>query len=213
MAQEFPTLSDEDLARSTQAGSFDAFEELVRRYEGRLYGFLAHSCRTEADAREVTQDTFVRAFQAITQFDPRRAFAPWLFAIARRKSIDRHRAAPPAPAGEPLPELCDHDDPAELLARREDGQVLWQFARGLLPEAQFEALWLRYAGDMTVADIAQVLRKTQTHIKVLLFRARRTLGAELERRRPAGNFAGHPTAPIAMVKPRSPLNHPGLSPM
>jgi RNA polymerase sigma-70 factor (ECF subfamily) len=206
VAQEFSTPSDEELARSTQAGSLDAFEELVRRYEGRLYGFLANSCHTEADAREVTQDTFVRAFQAIAQFDPRRSFAPWLFAIARRKAIDRHRATPPADAGEPLPELCDYDDPAELLARREDGQGLWQFARGLLPETQFEALWLRYAEDMSVADLAPVLRKTQTHVKVLLFRARQTLGDELERRR-ATDF---------IIEPRfakTSRRHPGFAPV
>lgn len=205
MAQEIPTPSDEELARATQAGSFDAFESLVRRYEGRLYGFLANACGTEAAAREVTQDTFVRAFQAIAQFDPRRPFGPWLFAIARRKAIDRHRATPPAPDGEPLPEPRDHDDPAELLARREDGQALWRCARGVLPEAQFQALWLRYAEDMTVADIAQVLRKTQTHIKVLLFRARRMLGEELERRRaeerlPEPSFS-------------EPSSRPGLSPI
>ena len=52
--------------------------------------------------------------------------------------------------------------------------------RALLPEGQFQALWLRYAEDMRVAQIARVLGKTQTHVKVLLFRARRKLAVELE---------------------------------
>ena len=122
----------------------------------------------------------MRAFQAIAQFDPRRGFATWLFTIARRKCIDHNRAAPPAPAEESMPEPPDLADPAELLAQREDRQSLWQIARRRLPEAQFQALWLRYAEDMSVAGIARVLRKTRTHVKVLLFRAREVLRHDLK---------------------------------
>jgi RNA polymerase sigma factor (sigma-70 family) len=175
----FQTCTDSELARQSQDGSLAAFEELVYRFEGRIYGFAANVCGNAADAREVTQDTFVRAFQAIGQFDCRRAFGAWLFTIARRKCIDRYRAAPPG-TEEPLPELRDEDDPAELLARQEERQNLWGLARRRLPDAQFEVLWLRYVEGMSVADIAQVLRKTQTHVKVLLFRARRGLARELK---------------------------------
>jgi len=179
VTSDFHSLTDQDLARQTQAGSVDAFEELVYRYEGRVYGFVASSCGCEADAREVTQDAFVRAFQAIGQFDHQRSFAPWLFAIARRKCLDHYRAARPR-VDEPVPELEDRDDPAELLARQEERQSLWELARRQLPKAQLQALWLRYSEDMNVEEIAQVLRKTRTHIKVLLFRARRTLGRALK---------------------------------
>lgn len=173
-----PAISDEELARQSQAGSLAAFEELVRRYERRIYGFVLQSCRRRADARELTQDTFVRAYQAIAQFDSRRAFAPWLFTIARRKCIDHFRAAPPA-AGEAASELEDPDDPAQLAVRREERENLWRLSRRLLPDTQFQALWLRYAEDMDIGEIAQVLRKTQTHVKVLLYRARRSLGRGL----------------------------------
>jgi len=185
VAFDFQKCADEELARHSQAGSLAAFEELVYRYEGRIYGFVSSICRNGADAREVTQDTFVRAFQAIRQFDCGRGFGPWLFTIARRKCIDHHRAAPPA-ADEALPELADDNDPAELLARQEERQDLWDLARRRLPEAQFQTLWLRYAEGMTVAGIAQVMSKTQTHVKVLLFRARSVLGRELKARQASG---------------------------
>lgn len=195
MASDFQRCSDEELARQSQDGSLAAFEELVYRYEGRIYGFVVNACRNVADAREVTQDTFVRAFQAIGQFDCGRGFGPWLFTIARRKCIDHHRAAPPA-ADEPMPELADHNDPSELLARREERQGLWDMARRRLPEPQFQALWLRYAEEMSMAGIAQVLRKTQTHVKVLLFRARQVLGRELRAGQahslPVGRVASRP---------------------
>ncbi|EEF58630.1 RNA polymerase sigma factor [Pedosphaera parvula] len=179
MAWEIKTVSDEELARLTQVGSLSAFEKLVYRYEGRIHRFVANLCRNDADAREITQDTFVRAFQAIAQFDLSKKFAPWLFTIARRKSIDHHRATPPM-ADEPVPDQTDHDDPASQLARKEARQGLWSTARQHLPPLQFEALWLKYAEEMSVEEIAQVLRKTRTHVKVLLFRARTTLGHEIE---------------------------------
>ena len=185
MVSNFETCSDGELAQQSQDGSLAAFEELVYRYEGRIYGFVANACGNAADAREVTQDTFVRAFQAIGQFDCRRAFGPWLFTIARRKCIDHYRARPFG-TEEPLPELSDDDDPAELLARQEERQNLWGLARRRLPEPQFEVLWLRYAEEMSVAGIAEVLRKTQTHVKVLLFRARRVLARELKPEHVAG---------------------------
>ena len=192
MPSDLQKCSDEELARQSQAGSLVAFEELVRRYEGRVYGFIAKCCRNGADAAEVTQETFVRAFQAISQFDCRRGFGPWLFTIARRKCIDHHRAAP-SMTDEAMPDPADDNDPAELLARQEERQNLWELARRRLPEAQFQALWLRYAEDMSVAGIAQVLHKTQTHLKVLLFRARQTLACELR----AGQAPVSPTRQVS----------------
>jgi RNA polymerase sigma-70 factor (ECF subfamily) len=184
-------LSDEELARQSQAGSFGAFEELVFRYEGRIYGFVFNSCRNAADAREITQDAFVRAFQAIAQFDSRQAFASWLFTIARRKCIDRQRSAPPV-SDELVPDQLDPNDPAEALAQQEDRQGLWDLACRRLPLVQFQALWLRYVEDMPVAEIAVVLRRTKTHVKVLLFRARTALGRELK-------AAQVPPAPAVVV--------------
>ena len=179
MASEFQGCSDQELARQSQNGSLPAFEQLVYRYEGRVYGFVANFHRNGSDAAEVTQDTFVKAFQSISRFDCRREFAPWLFTIARSKCIDHARRAPPA-ATESLPELPVEEDPSELLARREERRDLWALARRCLPEAQFEALWLRYVEDLDVESIAQALCKTRTHVKVLLFRARHTLARKLE---------------------------------
>lgn len=180
MAFESKPISDGELARRTQNGSLHAFEALVYRYEGRLYAFVTHCCRNNTDAREVTQDSFVRAFQAIGQFDPNRSFAAWLFTIARRKCIDRQRAPKPLTCDALEGEMAPEADPSELLARREEQRDLWDLARQVLPDAQFQALWLRYSEEMNVAGIAQVLAKTRTHVKVLLFRAREALGRRLK---------------------------------
>jgi len=175
---DYQTLTDEELATRSRDGSFVAFEELVRRFESRICAFVWQLCRHEIDAREITQETFVRAFQALGQFDARQSFAPWIFTIARRKCIDHFRARKPIADCEP-PEEAHGDDPGALLERREEAQNLWAVARRVLPPVQFEALWLYYVEEMSGAEIAAALGKTQTHVKVMLLRARHALAGRL----------------------------------
>lgn len=179
---------DEILAQDARNGALEAFDELVRRYQHRIYGFVLQSVSNPADAREVTQDVFLRAFTALHQFHSRKVFSAWLFAIARNRAIDHLRARASMP-DDPEPTSADHDDPSELLARQEDQSQIWARARQLLPELHFQCLWLRYVEDLDVAQIAAVLGRTKTHVKVLLFRARRLLAAGI--RSPAGSAAFH----------------------
>jgi RNA polymerase sigma-70 factor (ECF subfamily) len=179
MSSEPSSPSDEALARQTQAGAMEAFEELVLRYEQRIFAFVSQSCRNGMDAAEITQETFVKAYQAIAQFDPKRTFAPWLFTIARRKCVDHFRAIPPT-SNDCAPELADTNDPAEVLAAQDERRHLWALARRILPKTQFDALWLHYVEGMNLAEVAKVLRRPQTYVKVLLFRARKTLGERLK---------------------------------
>jgi RNA polymerase sigma-70 factor (ECF subfamily) len=179
MISEPPSPSDETLASQAQAGSMEAFEELVLRYEKRIYAFVSRSCRNGMDAAEITQEAFVKAYQAISQFDPKRTFAPWLFTIARRKCVDHFRAIPLASNESPA-QLWDTNDPAELLAREDERRHLWSLAHRILPQSQFDALWLHYVEDMGLAEIATILRRPQTYIKVLLFRARKMLADKLK---------------------------------
>jgi RNA polymerase sigma-70 factor, ECF subfamily len=172
---ELTLLSDQELARLSQAGSLVHFEELVTRHEGRIFGFLVRCCGNEADARDLTQATFVAAHRALHRYQPAGAFAPWLFTIARNKFIDHSRAARPAVDLEDVPGLAQADNPADILARREDEQEIWRRARRILGQDQFEGLWLKYQEDLTIQEIARAMGRTQTSVKVLLFRARQNL--------------------------------------
>lgn len=200
MHAELQRLPDNDLARQSQAGSVDAFEELVRRYNGRIYAFAVRCCGNPSDAGEVTQDTFVKAYQALAQFDSRREFRTWLFTIARRKCIDRRRVA--SPVYVELPELADPSSPLESLLREENEAEIWKLARRHLPASQFQALWLRYVEDMSVIEVARVLQKTKTHVKVLLFRARKALARRLATGAPH-TIAGSADQPLAVGVPGS----------
>ena len=179
MLREFENITEQELARGVQAGSDAAFEELVYRYERRIYSFALTFCRNPADAQELTQDTFVKAFRARHRLKSDRAVAPWLFAIARRTCIDHYRSAPPR-AEQPMPELADESEPAERIAQGEQSASVWELARRLLTAAQFEALWLRYAEDMSIAQVAVALGRTKIAIRVLLFRARERLARQIK---------------------------------
>ncbi|MDW8308391.1 MAG: sigma-70 family RNA polymerase sigma factor [Verrucomicrobiales bacterium] len=199
MAEALSHLTDEELAHRAQAGEVGAFETLVERFEARIYRFALHWCGREADAREVTQDTFVAAYLHLNRFDSAHAFVTWLFTIARRKCIDHARRAPVVGA-EPIGEEADTDDPFELMARREACDDLWALARRVLPATQFQTLWLHYVEDLSVRDVARVTGKTLPHVKVLLFRARRTLGRELRVRSALeGASAPAPSGPAVAV--------------
>jgi RNA polymerase sigma-70 factor (ECF subfamily) len=175
---EMTSASDEQIAQAAQTGSLRHFEELVRRYEIRINRFVAHRCRDAGDAQEVTQDIFVAAYRGLGRFDVKRPFVTWLFTIARRKCIDYSRSRRRV-VDEVLPEEADKNDPCRLLERREAGEDLWRTAQCALPGAQYDALWLRYAEDLEVSEVARVMKLTRTHVKVLLFRARLRLEREL----------------------------------
>jgi RNA polymerase sigma-70 factor (ECF subfamily) len=146
------------------------------------------------------QATFVKAYRALGQFRSGYPFGAWLFAIARSKLLDHFRAqrlAPPPLAHEPW----DARDPAALLAERDGEQAIWRLAQRRLPSNQFDALWLMYKEEMSVKDIAAVMNKTQTHVKVLLFRARQALVRSLRHAgdRPALGRRGAALCPAAPV--------------
>lgn len=171
--ESFESLLDEELVRKVWAGSFPAFEELVSRYEARVNRYFLKCCQSEADAGDLTQITFVTAFQSISQFDIEHSFTAWLFTIARHKFIDHCRRQ--RLTTDEIPEMEDGCDPYTSMDRMEQGRHVWDWARSQLTQDQFQALWLRYQEDLSIQEIAGALGRTQISVKVMLFRARQQL--------------------------------------
>jgi RNA polymerase sigma factor (sigma-70 family) len=165
---------DEELARRVRQGDSAWFEELVFRYEGRLLRFLEQRCGNRQDAEDLTQRTFICAFQAIGRFDCSRSFAPWLFVIARRQAISHGRRR----KDEPLPpeEHWPRNPKAE-----EAGSDVWNVARQRLPESYFSVLWMKYAEELPLAEVGRAMGITGLHARVLLHRARRALAETLRK--------------------------------
>ena len=168
--------SDLTLARAAHGGSREAFEELARRHYVPIHRFLLSLLGNRSDAEDLTQDTFLRALAKIHHFNPERPFRPWVFTMARHLAISHwRRQRPTTPLDESIP-----DPVGSPTVSRHDAAALWALARQHLKANEFSALWCYYREDMPVKEIAKVLRKTVTHTKVILHRARTHLRTHLE---------------------------------
>jgi RNA polymerase sigma-70 factor, ECF subfamily len=171
----------EDLVRRARAGSSAAFGELVDRFESPVFDFLLRRAASAEDAEELAQDTFVRAWKRLDRYDARWSFATWLYALARRLSATRSRRSPPAiEGGDVLRDVPVQADPGRELARTEERENLWSIADRVLEDDPRSALWLRYAEELSIEEIAKVLGRSHVSVRVMLFRARAKLGKALE---------------------------------
>ena len=175
-------LSVDDLATRAQRGDEACFQELVSRLRGPLTAFLARRLSRPDDADDAVQETFLRAYRHIDRYDPGRRFTTWLFAIGKnvasshraadRRRTDLEQRSAPASAGPgatvTLPQAQVHAEADEV----------WRAARRLLGDDAYSALWLRYARELSVMEIAQEMGRSAVAIKVMLFRARRKLMQE-----------------------------------
>lgn len=167
--------SDEELACRARRGCAASFEQLVRRYQTPVLHFLRHR-GSGADAEDLLQETFLRAYTNLDRYREKWRFAVWLFTIARRISINHHRRCPAARDGEALDAIaCPMPAPDERAAVEEDRQRLWALAARVLSEEERTALWLYYVEDMPAREIAVVLHRSWVAVKTMLFRARRRL--------------------------------------
>ncbi len=171
--------SPEELAVRAQAGggpAMSCFGELVKRFEVRLFNFLLKRTRSRSDAEELTQEAFTRAWERITSYDPAWKFSTWLYTIASRLAVSKHRRQSRESAWNSFDRAGPQGvDTLQVQDDRRLGSRLWALAEDELSADQQTALWLRYAEDMSIGEIAKVMGKSQVGIRVSLFRARQAL--------------------------------------
>ena len=155
-------------------GEMSAFDEIVHLHTPRIFNYVLHMTRHRQDAEDITQQTFIKAYTHLASFDPTRSFIAWLLTIARRTALNHFRSAKNF---EPVADdTAAHDPtPDRQLEKRDQLDTLWAQARRVLSEREFEILWLRYAEDMPLEDTARIAGITQTHTKIIAFRARQRL--------------------------------------
>jgi len=195
-------LPDGDLASQAAAGSRPSFEELVSRYAPRLFYFLRAKSQTDQDIEDLVQEAFLRAFQNIDRYDSRWKFSTWLYTLAVRLAISRYRSQKTKLFQmDPESPECPSLGPQEIMIEKEEAQKhknIWNLAASLDPR-QYEALWLRYAEDMSIKDIARAMKKTQAGVRVLLHRARLNLGEKLRAPAPSIKVAEKEETSYAML--------------
>lgn len=168
-----PHTDDGALALSVHRGDRDAVAGLVARYQDALFSYAFHLTADQEDARDVTQETFIRAYRTLTaEYDEARcrslALRPWLFRTLRNLALNRLRARRRMDAA--VSALADEPVAGHASLSPWSRVRLEQALRQLDPEDR-EMILLRFMEEMRYADIASVCGGTEAVLRGRVFRA------------------------------------------
>jgi RNA polymerase sigma-70 factor, ECF subfamily len=181
--------TDEELVARSMGGDLDSFNQLVVRWERPIYALAYRVIGREEDARDVCQETFLRAFRALKGFKGQAKFSSWLYRITLnlcRDWIRRERRQPiaQAPEGVDLIEMASEATPTEsiedLVARREISRVVAR-AMADLPDEQRTAIILKEYHGLTFQEIADLLDCPLSTVKTRLYQGLTVLRKQLAR--------------------------------
>jgi RNA polymerase sigma factor (sigma-70 family) len=175
--------SDERLVALTRRGQHAAFETLFSRYQSRLLSFCRHMLSSKEDAEDVLQEVFTAAFNAILADEREINVRPWLYRIARNRSLNHLRRASAVGVDSMDIHFAEGGiSTGEKVLRRESFRQLIADVQQL-PETQRTALLLREIDALSYEQIAHAMETTVPSVKSLLVRARISLAEAAEARK------------------------------
>jgi RNA polymerase sigma-70 factor, ECF subfamily len=188
--------ADRELVRRAQQEDKEAFEELVRRHEGRVFAVASGILRNKEDVEDIAQQVFLKAYFSLKRFDQRAAFSTWLYKITVNECWDvlRKRKVRPllyeaelseeqARQYQASEEVRDsRADTSERLAMRQQLDKLLD----CLEERDRTMLVLKEVQGFSVEEIAEILEINGNTVKVRLFRARQRIAERMRRKRGTG---------------------------
>jgi len=183
------TSTDEELVARSVGGDHDSFNQLILRWERPIYALAYRTIGREEDARDVCQETFLRAFRALPKFRREAKFSSWLYRIALNLCRDwarKERRAPlvQLPEDMDLMEMAAAAEPSESiedLVARKDLTRRVEKAMALLPEEQRTAIVLKEYHGLTFQEIADLVGCPLSTVKTRLYQGLTVLRRELAR--------------------------------
>jgi len=171
----FREVEDRDLIAKAKRGDVEAYNLLVSRWEKRVFNYLLRLVRNREDALDVSQETFLKAYQNLPKLDDSARFAGWLFRIAHNEAFSLLRRK--RPEGELISEPRATDSGGRLLPIELSLAV--ERALGLLSEDQREAVLLKVYQGFKFDEMAEVLGCPVSTVKSRLYTALDLLKATL----------------------------------
>lgn len=174
-----------------RAGDLRAFEELVKRYQIRLFHVAYKFVNNEEDAKDIVQESFLRAYKALSKFKGTSNFYTWIYRISVNLCMDHHRkghANKLIPLPDNINELSNNQDeqitakipdPIESYRKSELYQALWQ-AINSLPKAQRTVLVLQNVEGLSREEIAEIMNCPLETVKSRLALGRAKLKERLK---------------------------------
>jgi RNA polymerase sigma-70 factor (ECF subfamily) len=187
--QECQSLSDAEVVDRVRAGERGLYELLLRRYNQRLFRIIRSVVADDEEAEDILQDTWVRAYEHLDQFEGRAGFPTWAGRIALHEAWARVRkgrrwTALEGPEGEIMPEATGRlspETPETQAIRGQLGQML-QAAVDQLGETYRPVFVLREVEQLSTVETAETLGLSEEAVKTRLHRARALLRQVLEER-------------------------------
>jgi RNA polymerase sigma-70 factor (ECF subfamily) len=200
LPRQMTTWTDEELVARSRTGDTESFNQLVRRWERPIFALAYRTLGREEDARDVTQETFLRAFRALPGFKGDAKFSSWLYRIALNLCRDwmrRSRRAPmvEVPEGVEIHEMAsDRQETAtvEDLAARAELSVAVAEAMEKLPPEQKAAIILKEYHGLTFQEVAELMNCPLSTAKTRLYQGLALLRRYLAEQ---GKFEGASPAP------------------
>ncbi len=165
--------------REARAGNKPSFSRLVEAYQRPVYNLTYRMLGSPEEAEDAAQETFLRAYSRLAQYDTNHKFSTWLFSIANHHCIDRlrkRRAKYVSIDENPVLENLEHADPqpeADVLSKELAAEL--QKLLGKLDPDYRTPLVLRYWEDCSYEEIAETMGLTVSAVKSRLFRARKQI--------------------------------------
>lgn len=188
--QECQSLADSEVVARVLAGETGLYELLMRRYNQRLFRVARSVLSNDAEAEDVLQDAWVRAYEHLGQFEGRASFATWVTRIAYHEALARARAAKrwtpvEDEEGDIMPEVsrraAENDSPESQAIRGQLGSML-QSAIDALPEGYRAVFILREVEQLSTHETGDCLGLSEEAVKTRLHRSRALLRRELQDR-------------------------------
>ncbi len=190
--QAAPAKDEAILVKEAKGGSYEAFEELVNRYEKKIYRLGLNITGSPEDAEDVLQETFLKAYQHLPEFREDSRFYTWVVRIGVNEGLMKLRRRR-SDKSVPLDDQVDEEgtvkpreftdwkpNPEQLLAQSELKTILDNAARAL-PTTFRTVFFLRDVEGLSTAETAELLGLTESAVKARLFRARLQLREDLSK--------------------------------
>jgi RNA polymerase sigma-70 factor (ECF subfamily) len=171
-------LSDSDLIARVRAGQREDFEILVRRYNQRLFRAARGILRSDTEAEDVVQQTWLEVFRNLDQFRGDAAFTSWATRICIHAAFAHARKRPPIADVDDLADTPDAVTPAHAYERAETATML-ESCLARLPQGSREVVVLRDVLELDTAETAACLGISEEAVRVRLHRARAAIAADL----------------------------------
>lgn len=147
-----------------------SFSQLVTLYQQRLYHYLLGKCNSTSDAEDILQETFINAYKYLHSYNPRWQFSTWLFTIANR-ILSQYNPV----KYECMNSQLDHS--TEMDDHKIDQHNIWKQVKRIVSGPAYDVLWFFYIEELSIKEIAEILQRSQSWVKISLFRSKRKLAA------------------------------------